>query len=752
MTLRYLSVAIPVPLFRTFTYTVNGDDMGRAVPGARVVVPVRNRPVVGIVVATDVVAEPGRRYLPVSAVPDEPPAVPEALLRTCRWLGDYYAAPPGLVLRSVLPALLAAATEPSPAPRTHRVAVLARSLDSLLDRETIFQRTRKQRDAYELLESLNQRAPVDVLAQRGISTAVLKGLEKRGLLRFEREPVYRDALAGRALHNGASHQPTPAQQLAVDRIVTGGSGDVFLLFGITGSGKTLVYIEVLRRVIARGDRTAIVLVPEIALTPQTVDRFRGAFGDQVAVLHSALSDGERVDAWRAIRRGDKRIVVGARSAIFAPLERVGAIIVDEEHEPSYKQNETPRYHAREVALVRAREEGAVLVLGSATPCLETWAHADRGEYHLLSLPERVGGGTLPAVEVVDLRQPRTTRAALPPDSFRRVVSERLETALATCLARGEQAILLLNRRGYAAFVQCISCGDVATCPNCSISLTFHRSPERLVCHYCSHVEGARDRCARCAQPTIRERGLGTQQVERLLVERFPASRIARMDVDTTGAKWAHARILDRVARGEVDVLLGTQMIAKGLDFPNVTLVGVVDADVGMNLPDFRSSERCFQLMAQVAGRAGRGPKGGRVFVQTRLPEHHAVRCAVTHDVLGFVRQEMADRASPPYPPTVRLANLVFSGLSEAGVATLAQRAADWIGRLLGRQEGLGITVVGPAPCPVARIKSRWRWHVLLKAERSRDLTRVARYFASRFPVPHRAGLRVIVDRDPMSLL
>jgi primosomal protein N' len=455
-------------------------------------------------------------------------------------------------------------------------------------------------------------------------------------------------------------------------MAAGAPGETFLLHGVTGSGKTLVYIELLERVVRERGRTAVVLVPEIALTPQTVDRFRAAFGDTVAVLHSALGDGERYDAWRALRRGEKRIVVGARSAVFAPLDDVGAIVVDEEHESSYKQGESPRYHAREVAVVRARAAGAVVVLGSATPSLESWQNARAGKYTLLELPDRAGGARLPQVDVVDLREPggaagaRAVQSAVNP--LAGVVSPPLEAALDVRLERGEQSILLLNRRGYSAFVQCRECGDVATCPDCSISLTYHRSPERLVCHYCQHHEPVRERCARCRGATLRQKGVGTQQVERLLSERWPAARVARMDVDTTGAKWSHAEILDRVGRGEVDVLLGTQMIAKGLDFPNVTLVGVIDADTGINLPDFRASERCFQLLSQVAGRAGRGPKGGEVLIQTRVPGHHAVRCALAHDYAAFVAEELAGRREPPYPPTVRLANVVVSGTSERAVA------------------------------------------------------------------------------------
>ena len=317
---------------------------------------------------------------------------------------------------------------------------------------------------------------------------------------------------------------------------------------------------------------------------------------------------------------------------------------------------------------------------------------------------------------------------------------------------GEQTILLLNRRGYSAFVQCGDCGDVATCPDCSIALTYHRTPERLVCHYCQRRGEVRSRCERCGGRTLRQRGMGTQQVERLLAERFPAARIARMDVDTTGGKWSHAEILDRVGRGEVDILLGTQMIAKGLDFPNVTLVGVIDADVGINLPDFRASERCFQLLSQVAGRAGRGPRGGSVFIQTRVPQHHAVRCAVHHDYLSFVEEELAGRSHPPYPPTVRLTNVIVSGTSEEETARLAAAAADWLTRLVGRRSGGSVEIVGPAPCAVERIKTRWRWHLLLKSAHAGELTRVSRYFLERFPVPRQAALRVAVDRDPVTLL
>jgi primosomal protein N' (replication factor Y) (superfamily II helicase) len=748
-----IDVALPLPLFRTFTYSVPDADAARARPGMRAVVPFRNRRQLGVIIGPATAAE-GVRIREVHSLPDDAPVLDEGMLALCRWMAEYYVAPLGVVLRSVLPVALTGAATPTPSTRSRRVAVIAQELPSLMDREKRFARAPQQRALYELLEQLGGRVAVDhLLAQLGCTVSVLQGLVRHGLVAVEREAVSRDPFATRAVPDGALPVPSPAQRTAIDRLVGAAPGEVALLHGVTGSGKTLVYLELLRHVVEVQGRTAIVLVPEIALTPQTVDRFRAVFGPRVAVLHSALSDGERYDAWVALGRGDKRIVVGARSAVFAPLPDLGAVIVDEEHEGSYKQGDAPRYHAREVAIVRARHAGAVVVLGSATPSLETWRNATEGKYTLLSLPERAGGAKLPHVAVVDRRAREDGgTGGGGADPLRQVLSPELEAALSARLQRGEQSILLLNRRGYSAFVQCHGCGDVATCPNCSISLTYHRTPERMVCHYCQHAEPPADRCARCQGQVIRQRGLGTQQVERMLVERFPQAAIARMDVDTTSGKWAHTEILDRVGRGEVDILLGTQMIAKGLDFANVTLVGVIDADVGINLPDFRASERCFQLLSQVAGRAGRGPKGGEVLIQTRVPGHHAVQCAVRHDYHGFVAEELAGRRDPRYPPYVRVANIVFSGTSEEATAELALAATTWLQALLRRRPVEGITLVGPAPAPVERIKNRWRWHLLVKAEHPAGLTRVGRYFMERFEVPATAELRVAFDRDPVALL
>jgi primosomal protein N' (replication factor Y) len=642
--------------------------------------------------------------------------------------------------------------------KTQRIVHLREWMSSLGEREAILGRSPRQREAYELVEAAGGSVELShLLKQAGFSRSVVQGLVEKGLARVSDEEVIRDPFSREELAPPPSLELTADQETSLRSLLAaleGGDPGTALLHGVTGSGKTLVYIELLKRVVLERGHGAIVLVPEIALTPQTVSRYRAHFGDRVAVLHSALSPGERFDAWRQLRRGEKQIVVGARSAVFAPIPDVGVIVVDEEHDSSYKQSETPRYHARDVAVVRAGQAGALCLLGSATPSLESWENARRGKYRLLSLPERVGGGVLPPVEVVDLRKVWRERGSAGTDdglgSASGILSKRLVGRVREKLAKREQVILLLNRRGYSNFVQCRECGDVWRCIRCSVSLTFHRASGRLLCHYCRHDEAPPERCPRCGSTELGFRGLGTEQVERVVAERFPGARIARMDVDTTSGKWSHHEILGRFGRGELDILLGTQMIAKGLDFPRVTLVGVVNADVGIHLPDFRASERTFQLLSQVAGRTGRGPLGGEVVIQTALPEHFTVRAALEHDYEAFAQRELQERLVPSYPPHTRLANVILSSPDPEEAAREAESGSQWIrSRLEGGTEE--VDVVGPAPSPIERLHGRWRWHFLLRSPSPRRLGAALERFQRGFR-PRGRDVRVVIDRDPVALL
>ena len=751
----FVRVALPVPVRRAFTYRIAGDAPA---PGTRVMVPFRNRRLVGWVLGPGSEVSGVRDVL---SVLDTEPSVRAELLALARWIAEYYVAPEGIVLKTMLPARMASPSAKQPAPKTRLVVGLTRSIGNLDELDRVFGRARRQREAYDRLQESGGRQPLAAMLESGFSRGVVRGLEDKEVARVTREVVERDPFRDEAAADGPALTPTTAQRAVLKRM--GGAleqgGGTFLLHGVTSSGKTLVYIELIRQVLARG-RDAIVLVPEIALTPQTVSRFRQAFGDLVAVLHSGLSQGERFDAWRQLRSRAKRIAVGARSAVFAPVSSLGAIIVDEEHDGSYKQSEAPRYNARDVAVVRADRAGAVCVLGSATPSLESWVNAESGKYTLLELPDRVGGGVLPEVRVVDLRSRPETGApdppaksstaasvpSVPPDPPPGVLSPPLMDALRRRLARGEQTILLLNRRGYATFSLCHSCGDVSECVQCSVAMTLHRGRGRMICHHCGHTEVPPERCSRCGSVDLSFGGLGTEQVERILLETVPGARVARMDVDTTRGKWSHRDILGRVRAGEVDILLGTQMIAKGLDFPRVTLVGVINADIGLHLPDFRSCERTFQLLAQVAGRAGRGHLPGEVVIQTYVPDHYVVRAAVVHDYKGFVQRELKARRDPLYPPHLRMARvLVSSPVQEEALA-----AAEALGAWLRKGGCPPPEVMGPAPAPIERLHGRFRWHVLLRGSVA-DVGRALRSVAARFRAKG-ADVRISLDRDPLQLM
>ena len=619
-----------------------------------------------------------------------------------------------------------------------------------------------------------------LLGPKGV--AATAALLKKGLIAVRRVEVLRSPLsrASGTQSDIVAHEPsgppplTPEQAAAhteIVRAIDGGAFAPFLLQGVTGSGKTEVYLRAIREVIDRG-KTALVLVPEIALTPQLVGRFRARFGEGIAVLHSGLSDGERYDEWRRIRRGDVSIAVGARSAVFAPLKNLGILVVDEVHDGSYKQEEGLRYHARDVGVVRAQRAGAVVIMGSATPSLETWHNATSGRYKRLMLSKRVGDRPLPPVEIVSIAGKRRKSP----------LSEKLQEAIRETLGRREQAILFLNRRGYAPTVICDDCGHVFKCQDCSVSMIFHapglakktksREPSLfledepgletnlgdlaggrgwLKCHYCGRQAHPKENCPQCHQPELRLLGVGTQRLERELKELYPDARVARMDRDTTSRRGSHEEILARLARGEIDLLLGTQMIAKGLDFPGVTLVGVVLADTTLNLADFRAAERTFQLLTQVSGRAGRGDLPGKVIVQTFHPEHYAVALAAAHDFEAFAAREVESRRELFYPPYSRLVNVRIHGIERSAVERAAMDVRDRLDiALKGRTDA---KVVGPAPAPLSMIRGRHRWQVMVRAGSSATARWAGRAALGVLEGQKKGdALRIELDVDPQSLL
>ncbi len=596
-----------------------------------------------------------------------------------------------------------------------------------------------------VLQTLAEQGPQP---QSALARASVQALERRGLVEVVEELRRRRPTDQSYAQPTERPVPTAAQaaalacvEAALDRHTYWGA----LLHGVTGSGKTEVYLGAIEQALARG-RSAIVLVPEISLTPQIVGRFAARFGDEIAILHSSLGAGERYDEWARIAGGEAHVVIGARSALFAPVRDLGVIIVDEEHEPSYKQDSVPRYHAVTVAQWRAEQASAVLLLGSATPALEHyWAacNPEDPSLELLELPERIGGRPLPEVVTLDLRG----EVVLGPN---RTLAEAMQEAVAARLERGEQVLLFLNRRGYSTFVVCRDCGFVLQCPDCAVSLIYHRETALMRCHHCDHARQVPDQCPHCSGYDIGFHGLGTERVADQIARQFPDYTVLRLDRDTAEAKGAYARILGQFARGEAQILIGTQMIAKGHDFPEVTLVGVINADVGLYRPDFRAAERTFQLLTQVSGRAGRADKPGQVYVQTYNPDHYAVQAAAAHDYSRFYQVEIPARRRLLYPPFTKLANLVFSHPEEQTALEAARRAA-----VLLQEQGLahmhGTTqFVGPGSCPLHKLRGRFRYQLLLKAPDYGTLTALLRDLLDRLERP--ADLRVTVDVDPADMM
>ncbi|MEH7305907.1 primosomal protein N' [Neobacillus drentensis] len=582
-----------------------------------------------------------------------------------------------------------------------------------------------------------------LVAELKTTSATIKALVEKKLLTEYVMEVYRDPFEHRTFKRTKPLPLTNSQQIAIEPILNAIETDrheVFLLYGVTGSGKTEIYLQSIQEVIERGQE-AIVLVPEISLTPQMVNRFKGRFGDLVAVLHSGLSAGEKYDEWRKIQRKEVKVAVGARSAIFAPFENLGIIIIDEEHETSYKQEEMPRYHAKDVAIERAKTYNCPVVLGSATPSLESFARAQKNVYHLLSLPKRMNNQTLPSVEIIDMREELR-------NGNRSMFSQKLFDMLKDRIEKKQQSVLFLNKRGHSSFVMCRDCGYVMNCPNCDISLTYHRVHEQMKCHYCGYESHVPKHCPECSSEYIRYFGTGTQKVEDELGKILPEARVIRMDVDTTGKKGSHERLLTDFQNGKADILLGTQMIAKGLDFPNITLVGVLSADTMLHLPDFRASEKTFQLLTQVSGRAGRHQLPGEVIIQTYTPEHYSVELAGTQDYDLFYQREMMMRKAHHYPPFYYLSLITISHDQLMTVVTATEKIVNYV----RSQVSNDAVVLGPAASPIPRINNRYRYQCLIKYKREPNLTKMLKTILDQYQADTKSGLMVTIDVNPFILM
>lgn len=706
-------------------YKVPADLQDKICLGHKVLVPLQNRRVYGWVVCLSNVSavEQVRNIISLTG---EFRYFTENLLELAYWISDYYFCTLSQALSVLLPSLV----------NEQRTAYwgLTFPVSELDLKKQEGKLTPKQQIVLNLIARHNFCFTADELAKKaGTTVSPLKCLVKKGLVTAQKPEIKP------VLEKPLSLNVQQADVLKkLQKEVQEPKGQVYLLHGVTGSGKTEVYLQLIDYVLKLG-KQAIVLVPEIALTPQIVKRFQQRFGEAVAVLHSNLSAGERFTQWSLIKNGRAKIAIGARSALFAPFAALGLIIIDEEHEFTYKQEENPKYHARDTAIKRAQIEKAVVLLGSATPSLESFYRAQKGIYGYLFLSERIGRQSLPEVRVVDMCQQLK-------NCNKSVLSQALKQAIEERLAKKEQIILFLNRRGFATFVNCRECGLVLTCPNCNVSLTYHQQKQKLSCHYCNYQGKVPTVCPRCQSKYIRYFGTGTEKVEETVQKFFPEARILRMDRDTTGKKQAHAEILNAFIAGEADILLGTQMIAKGLDIPNVTLVGVITADTILNLPDFRAAEKTFQLLTQVAGRAGRGEKQGQVIIQTYAPDHYSIKAAKSHDYLGFYAQEILFRQEVRYPPFAYLARIVLKARNEETVIKQGERVLNELASFVNGQE-----LLGPVPAPVSKVKGYFRWQILIKGRNIKSLNDLLKKWQASCRYAS-LPLGIMLDIEPVSML
>lgn len=722
-------IAVNAPLKQLYSYRVPQELRERAQVGMRVRVPFGRRTTVGFLLELRSGSVGGLKA--IKELLDEQPLLNAELLGLLRWAAEYYCHPLGQVIRSALPAGLGSDKSTT--------KVLMEPVYRSLGKDEPL-RGAKQRELLDFIQQQGRVGLAGLRTQFSAPHASLQRLVELGFIAQEQQERLRDPFLAEKLPEDKRLTLNCEQEQAVAALRASIDADrfkSFLLHGVTGSGKTEVYLQAVAHCLQQ-QRQALVLVPEIALTPQLVARFRARFeptGCRLAVLHSGLSDGERYDAWRAINRGEVEIVIGARSAVFAPLQTPGLIVVDEEHETSYKQSEGFRYNARDLALVRGQQQDCPVLLGSATPSFASFYRSEQGDVQRLTLDRRVHAGDLPQVELLDLRESR-------PEG---VLANELIEALQQTLERREQALLLLNRRGFAPFLLCTDCGTSFHCPNCEITLTFHQRERLLRCHYCDYSEPPKEACPKCQGLNIDPEGAGTERLEQEVEELFPGARIARMDRDTTSRKGAHQKLVEKMMQGQIDILLGTQMIAKGHDFPGVSTVGVLGADSLLNLPDFRSAERSFSLLTQVAGRAGRASGGGKVFIQTYYPEHYALTCAAEQNYFDFYQQELPFREELGYPPCGYLANLVFAGNNLPQVKIQAESMAATLLLHAGPVE-----VLGPSPCPLPRLRGKSRFQILLKTTDRRALRQILNLLEG-LQGQVTKGVGLTVDVDPIDM-
>jgi primosomal protein N' (replication factor Y) (superfamily II helicase) len=741
----YVRVIIDRAIHRELDYAVPEGLMNRVGVGSRVRVPFREKSALATVVAVTNRSEAKGIRL-IEAVVGDAPTLSEQLLELGRWISVYYCCPIEPVMRSLLPQVIRRAE----VGWKKQLFVQPRRQIDNEELEKLRKRAPRQTKLLEAI--LRLEAPIrasQLLRQTSLDNQTLRALVKRGLVELREEAVVRDPHADEqfiATSNLVLNQEqTQAFKEIAQALDSPEKSCPILLHGVTGSGKTEIYLQAIRAALDRGS-TAIVLVPEISLTPQTVERFKGRFADvpdAVAVLHSHLSQGERHDEWHKIHSGRARIVIGARSAVFAPLKNLGLIVVDEEHETTYKQEEAPRYHARDIAIVRAKIEKCVVVLGSATPSLESYHNAAIGKYRLVTLTQRIDEKQMPLMRIVDLRQERRKEKSAT------ILSEKLRTAIAARLEKREQTILFLNRRGFSTSLLCSNCGDARNCPNCSVALTFHRHPTvagRLTCHLCGHTAAVPKKCPACGKDALIYAGFGTERVETTVSQIFPKAVVRRMDADSMTRKEAYRETLRNFRTGKIDILVGTQMIAKGLHFPNVTLVGIINADLALHLPDFRAGERTFQLLTQVAGRAGRGETSGEVFVQTYTPFSPSIQFARHHDFAGYFQQELEFRGRCDFPP-FKHAILITVRSPHEGRAKLS---AETLQRRLKEALPQEFILGEATPAPLEKLQSQFRFHILLRGQSIMHLSRLVRETVDKLPFPE--DVTVTVDVDPYQLL